>query len=787
MTNHWIDYRNSDVIMNIGGNTVENHPISMKWIQAALDNGAKLISVDPRFTRTSAVSDLYAPIRPGTNVAFFSGLINYAIENNKYHEEYVKLFTNASSLINPDFGYSDGLFTGVQDAPDLGDGQKSYDRTSWDYQRDEEGNILKDETLQDSNCVWQLFKNHYARYDVQTVSEITGCPEDKFVEVAEMFCSTGEPGKAGNISYAMGLTQFTHGSQNVRSCAILQLLLGNVGIAGGGVNAQRGQSNVQGACDMGQLFHIVTGYMPMPSDGQDLAAYNAAAPDSGYWVNRPKFMASMLKAFWGDNATEENDFHFDYLPRLDKNRSSVAYYTYMAKGEIKGLFCFADNPVVGGANTIRKRRAQAELDWLVCADIYENETAAFWKAPDMNPEEVDTEVFLLPACMHFEKEGTITNSGRWIQWRHKAQDPPGEAKPDYWIVNQLFHAIRNLYEEEGGAFPGPIVDMYWDYGDDEVDIPKVCMEINGFYWDTGELATGFGDITGSDDGEVAAGSWIYTGFYADEADPACKNRTRETEGLGLNHDWSFAWPANRRIVYNRCSCDAEGNPWNPDKALFRWEDNEWVTIDVPDFNANVPPEETADKPFIMTPELQSRLFAGLTGTMVDGPFPEHYEPWESITANRMSDVQFNPVCKVWYPEDRGESADYPYIATTYRLTEHYQTGIMTRNNPWLVEAMPEMFCEISPSLAAEIGVENGDMVEIESKRGTIQCKVAVTPRVKPLMINGEEKEIVGMPWHWGFKGLSSGASANDLTPTIGCANTTIPEFKSFICNIRRAG
>ncbi len=784
MTNHWIDYQHSDVIMNIGGNTAENHPVSMKWIQKAMDKGAKLITVDPRVTRTAALADVYAPIRPGTNTAFLSGLINYAIQNNKWHEEYVKHYTNAASLINPAFGYDDGLFTGSQDAPDLGDGQKSYNTDSWAYQKDDDGNILKDMDLEDENCVWQLFKEHYSRYDVKTVSEITGCPEDKFEEVAELFCSTGEPGKAGNLCYAMGMTQFTHGSQNVRSCAILQLILGNIGIPGVGVNAQRGQSNVQGACDMGVLFHIVTGYMPMPSDGQDLAAYNAATPPSGYWTNRPNFIVSMLKAFYGDNATADNDFCFDYLPRLDKNRSSVAYYSYMGEGEIEGLFCFADNPVVGGANTSKKRRAQAELDWLVCADIYENETSAFWKAPDMNPEDIDTEVFLLPAALHFEKEGTITNSGRWIQWRNICQDPPGDAKPDYWIVDKLFKAIKKLYEDEGGALPEAIVDMAWDYGD-EPDIEKIAKEINGYEVGSGDLLGSFGNL--ADDGSTACGSWIYTGFYADGNNPACKSRTKETEGLGMHHDWSWSWPLNRRIVYNRCGADPQGKPWNPDKAIFDWDGNEWILNDVPDFNANVPPEETAEGPFIMTPELQSRLFSGEFGSMVDGPFPEHYEPWESVTDNKMSGVQFNPVCKVWYPDEHGVREDYPYIATTYRLTEHYQTAIMTRNMPWLNEAQPEMFCEISPSLADKIGVENGDMVEIETKRSTIECKVAVTPRIKPLMINGEEKEIVGMPWHWGFMGLSSGPSANDLTATIGCANTNIPEYKSFICDIRRAG
>jgi len=785
MTNHWIDYQHSDVTINIGGNTVENHPVSMKWIQRSLDKGGKLIVVDPRFTRTAAVADLYAPIRPGTNTAFLNGMINYAIQNNLHNEEYVKLHTNATCLINPEFGYSDGLFTGYQDDAGRGPGQKSYDTSSWAYQKDEDGNIEKDETMENPNCVWQLFKEHYSRYDVKTVSDLTGCPEDKFEEVAELFCSTGAAEKAGNISYAMGMTQFTHGSQNVRACAILQLVLGNVGISGGGVNAQRGQVNVQGACDMGQLFHIVTGYMPMPSDGQDWEAYKATTPPSGYWTNRPKFFAAMLKAFYGDKATAENDFCFDYLPRLDKDRSSVAYYTYMGKGEIKGLLCFADNPIVSGASTIKKRQAQANLDWLVVCDLYENETAAFWKAPDMDAEDIDTEVFLLPAAGHFEKEGTATNSGRWIQWRDKAQEPTGDSKPDLWVVDKVFKAVRDLYEAEDGAFPAPILEMNWDYGD-EPDAREIAMEINGYNVADGSLLSGFGEIAGGDFGETAAGSWIYTGFWQDENNPNCKRRTKETEGIGSNLEYSFSWPANRRIVYNRASSDAEGKPWNPDRPVIWWEDGEWKQNDVPDFNASLEPEDATS--FIMTPEGLSRLFAGEFGSMVDGPMTEHYEPWESVTKNELTgDVEFNPVCTIWYPEDRGDSSDYPYICTTYRVVEHYQTAIETRNMPWLVEAMPEMFCEISPSLADEINVSNGDMVEIETKRGKIQCKACVTVRVKPLMINGEEKEIVGMPWHWGHMGLSTGASANDLSPTIGCANTTIPEFKSFICNIRRAG
>lgn len=782
MTNHWIDYQHSDVLMNIGGNTAENHPISMKWIQKALDKGAKLIVVDPRFTRTAAVADLYVPIRPGTNTAFLAGLINYCLENELYHKEYVVNYTNASYLVNPGFSFKDGLFSGAKVEPD---GQVTYDKSTWTYQTDADGNILKDENLQDPNCVFQLMKKHFSRYDVKTVSEITGCPEDKFIEAAELFCSTGQPGKAGNILYAMGITQFTHGSQNVRAIAMLQLLLGNIGIAGGGVNAQRGQSNVQGACDMGQLYHIVTGYMPIPSEKAHptFQAYIDATPKTGYWSNRPKFFVSMLKAFWGEHATPENEFCYDYLPKLDKDRSHIAMYKYMGEGEVKGMICWADNPAVSGPSAAAKRKYTSKLDWLVVVDIFENETAAFWKEPGVNPEEIDTEVFLLPAALHFEKEGTITNSGRWIQWRYKAQEPPGDCKPDLWIVDRLFKAVRKAYEADPGPFPDPILKMKWDYGED-ADPAKVAMEINGYEVATGKLLQGFGEL--KDDGSTASGSWIYTGYYNDENNPNCKRRTKETEGIGSNSEWSFSWPANRRIVYNRCSCDPSGKPWNPDVPVVWWENGEWKRNDVPDFNATLPPEETANTPFIMLPELQARFFSA---PMAEGPFPEHYEPWESPIKNILSNVQFNPVSKIWYPDDRAEvgSPEYPYVATSYRLTEHYQSGIMTRNMPWLNEVMPNMFVEISESLAEKIGVKSGDKVIVESKRGQIECIVCVTPRLKPFKINGKVQEVVGMFFHWGFMGLSKGASANDLVPSIGDANTTIPEYKAFLCNIRRTG
>jgi formate dehydrogenase-N alpha subunit len=781
MTNHWIDYKNADVIMNIGGNTAENHPISMKWIEKARERGAKLIVVDPRITRTAAVADVYAPIRPGTNIAFLSGIINYALENKLYHEEYIKYYTNASSLINPEFSFHDGLFSGAKEV----DGKIVYDKSTWSYQTDAEGNILKDETLENPNCVFQLMKKHFSRYDVDTVCSITGCPKDKFLEVADVYCSTGKPGKAGTILYAMGITQFTHGSENVRAIAILQLLLGNMGIPGGGVNAQRGQQNVQGSTDMAILYHIMPGYIghPKAAAHPTLQDYiEKETPATGYWSNKPKFLISMLKAFWGDKATAANDFCYDYYPKLDaKNRSHIGMYKYMGEGEIKGMICWADNPAVSGPSASSKRGYTGKLDWQVMVDIFENETATFWKEPGKNPAEIGTEVFLLPAALHIERDGTVANSGRWIQWRNKAYESPGDCKPDLWIVDKLYKAIRKAYEEDPGPFADPILNLNWDYGD-EIDIAKVCKEINGYNTNTGDYVTNFTEL--ADDGSTACGCWIFSGYYNSDNDPPCKRRTRETEGIGTNANWSFAWPLNRRIIYNRCSSDPSGRPWNPDIPLLWYENGEWKRNDVPDFNANVPPENTARGPFIMNPELQARFFAP---GMAEGPFPEHYEPWESPVDNAMSSIQYNPAITVWYPDAHGDKEQYPYIATSYRMTEHYQTSVVTRNLPWLNELMPELFVEISPSLAEKIGIKNGDRVIVESKRGQFEAPACVTSRLQPLIVNGTEQEIVGMFWHWGYACMSKGPIANDITPSIGCANTDIPEYKAFLCNIKKAG
>jgi len=788
MTNHWIDYQHSDVIMNIGGNTAENHPISMKWINKAREKGAKLIVVDPRVTRTAAVADLHVQIRPGTDIAFLGGLMNYALSNGKYCEEYIVNYTNASFLIDPGFSSENGVFSGLED--------NKYNKDTWQYQKDEQGNIKKDPTLKDENCVFNLLKKHYSRYDADTVARICGCSPEVFLEAAELYCASGEKGKAGTISYAMGITQHTYGSQNVRAIAMLQLILGNMGIAGGGVNAQRGVSNVQGSTDMCLLFHILPGYLgyPKASAHPTLNDYiEKETPASGYWSNKPKFFISLLKAWWGDKATAANDFAYDYLPKLDdKNHSHIAFFEDMYAGNVKGLFAWGQNPAVGGPNAQLERKALEQLDWLVGIDIFETETIAFWKRPDADPSQIKTEVFLLPAAASYEKQGSITNSGRWAQWRYQATEPPGEAKSDLWIADRLYKAIRAEYEQ-GGVFPDPILNLTWDYGDgEEPDIEKIAIEINGYTTSDGEPVVNFTKL--ADDGSTACGNWLYSGYYNNTDDPPCKRRIKEAEGIGLNPEWGFAWPVNRRIIYNRCSVDTAGNPWDPDTPVVWWDGSEWQRNDVPDFawqkdGQPVPPEETKNKAFIMLPELHARLFAS---GMADGPFPEHYEPLESPVENLISSQQNNPVVIRQWPADMNKlaktgSEDFPFVATTYRVSEHWQSGIMTRNCPWLNELMPNMFVELNTGLASQLGISNGDKVIISSARGEIEAIACVTDRLQPLVIGDKTVYVVGMPWHWGYEGMSHGASANELTHHVGDANTMIPEYKAVLCNVRRAG
>jgi len=816
MTNHWGDYVYTDVFMNIGGNTAESHIISMKHIEKAQRKGAKFIAVDPRFTHTAAIADIHVPIRSGTNLAFAGGMLNYIIQNERHQKEYVKHYTNATYLIHEDFALDErtGYFSGVQDDPIRK--CKKYDQTTWNYQRDAEGNVLRDMDMQDPNCVWQIMKKIYSKYTIKNVSDVTGCPEDTLEKAYDLYSSTGEPGKAGNIMYALGITHFTHGSQNTRSLCVIQLLLGNMGIPGGGVNAQRGQSNVQGATDQAILYHIIPGYLGVPRAAKhpDFATYlDVETPKvkECWWSNKPKYMVSLLKEFWGDNATAANDFCYDYFPKLDhRDHSQIPIFKNIGEGEVKGLICFAENPVVGGSSTKTKRAYQSKLDWMVTVDIFETESAAWWYEDGVNPKEIPTEVFLLPAAACLEREGTKANSSRWIQWMYKAQNPPGEARWDLQIAYELFGRLQDAYISGGGAFPEPITKLHWNYGKDndpsQVDIVKVCRALNGYYTDgrpyEKSFVTNFVGL--QDDGSTACGNWLYSGYYNNLKAPACQGRVTEApgEGLGTHRGWSFAWPLNRRIVYNRCSADLEGKPWNSATQMFWWDKDGNLIADknkdTPDWpggwNTNF--EQLRDFPFIMLPEGRGRLFAA-AGAIADGPLPIHYETAESLFPNLFyPDATYNPVSERFYEdhvvETDEERARYPYIINTYRCTEHYQTGIMTRNMPWLNEIAPELYIEMDPELASNLGIKPGDMVEIGSKRlykdgkqGYIEARACVTERLQPFIVHGRKVHQVGMPFNWGYMGMNKGSIVNDLSPSVGCAIVSIPEYKGFLCCIRK--
>lgn len=809
MTNHWIDLKNADCLLVIGANPAENHPISFSWIHAAMENGAQLVVVDPRFTRTASKATLFAPMRSGTDIAFLGGMINYILERQLHHQEYVANYTDAATLVNPGFkGPSelDGLFAGF-DAE-----KKAYNRSTWVYQTDAKGEPVRDPSLQDPNCVFQVLKRHFARYTPEFVERTCGTPRDKFVQVVEAFAVTGKPGKAGTILYAMGQTQHTVGSQNVRAMAILQLLLGNIGIPGGGVNAMRGESNVQGSTDMGVLYNTLPGYLGMvesPKHSSFKDYVSKETPAASYWSNKPKFLVSILKAWWGDKATAANDFCFDYLPKNGGNYSWINLFENMYAGGIKGLMVMGQNPAVSGPNSRFERRALSKLDWLVVMEIFETETTSFWKAPGVDPKSISTEVFLLPAGDAMEKAGSIANSGRLIQWRPQVATAPGQARSDIWILDRLFKAVREAYKGSEDPKDRPVLDLLWDYGE-APDPERVAWEING-YWaadfigpdgkvvgDKGRLLDTFGQLR--DDGSTACGCWIYTGYFSDADDgegrilPACKRTGRKDPGgLGIYPYWGFVWPVNRHILYNRCAADAEGRPWSQGKALIWWdaEKKKWTGRDVPDFVATRAPDGPGGKdPFIMRVDGKGGIFAILN----EGPLPEHYEPVESPTRNLLSSVQNNPVIKVWDTDsskgvgDRvGSAQQFPIVCTTFRLVEHWQAGGLSRTLGWLSEVQPNMFVEMSEELAAEKGIKNGDNVRVASARGEISCVAVVTSRFKPFTIDGQKLHHVGMPWHFGWSGIATGDSANDLTPHVGDGNTGIPEYKAFLVDVRRVG
>lgn len=820
MTSHWCDFANSDVIMSIGSNNVENHPLSSRWVERAQDKGAKWIVVDPRYSRSAAQADIYARIRPGTDIAFYGGLIRYIIENKLYQKEYILHYTNAACILRPDFKFDEetGLFSGWD--PET----KRYDNETWGYDVDKkvgwdttpgsafswvnDPNVPKfktpdlkvlkrDMTLTDPNCVLNVMRRHYARYTPEMVHRVTGMDMDVMKKVWDTFASTGRPDKAGSILYALGQTQHSYGSQNCRAMCVVQLLLGNIGIAGGGINALRGEPNVQGSTDVGASSHQAPGYLAWPTakSHPTLAKYlSTETYAAGYYSNKPKFWVSALKEWFGDNATFKNDYCYDLLPKIAPKKdygdfSTIMSFNDMRDDKIKGYMCWGMNPAHSTPNAKHARHAMAKLDWLLVADWFQTETSLFWCAPDMKPEEVQTEVYFLPAALIYEKIGSINNSGRWIQWREKAVEPPGECKSDFEMMMLIWDKLCELYRKEGGACPDQILKTNMNYRiNGKADLRALCWALNGYTVKDQKLIPGYAALKA--DGTTACGIWIFSGYYNNEAEkmdpmkqPCTRRNKSDPSGLGLFPEWSFAWPANRRILYNRASADPEGRPWDPKRTLVEWKGDHWLQNDVGDFVTAKGPD---DKAFFMTWEQNARLFAY---GMADGPLPEHFEPHEAPVKNLLNGAGGNPCIR--FADDpsvkRGSVKDFPFVVTTYSVVEHWQTGTQTRNIPWLNELIPCNFIELSEELAAEKGIKTGDMVHVWNNRGSVKVAAMVTKRMKPMEIDGKMTHVVGMPHHFSWAtNMARGDNVNDLTPNVGDPNSYIPEYKAFLVNLEKA-
>jgi len=906
MTNGWIDMKNADMMLIMGGNPAENHPCGFKWpVEAKLHRNAKLIVVDPRFTRTATQADLFLQIRAGSDIAFLGGLINYAIQNNRLAKDYLINYTNAAFIVKDGFKLpDDGLFSGF-------DG-KTYDKETWNYEAggnvgpktesttagvapttpstpsgksssattdvqkntgeqtahnferksepvsskpatpqkggDAMGqghqaggpvgasgqggqkpppmlppNIAYDLSLQHPRSVFQLLKQQYSRYTPEMVERITGIPQAEFLKAADMFTSIRKDGNmklAGTIVYAVGWTQHTFGTQIIRTAAILQLLLGNVGRAGGGVNALRGHSNIQGATDMGGVFDIFPGYLkiPQPTD-TDLAAFNkrtTPAPSKpnewdsyNYWSNTPKFMASFLKSLYGDSATKENDFNYNYLPKIDRKFSWVEMWDEMYQGKVKGLLAFGMNGVAIGPNSRKNIEALKKADFLVVCDLYPEETADFWQAPGTTPEQmkaINTTVYRLPGAGFAEKDGTFVNSARWLQWKYVAVPPPGNAKVDQEIVARIFLRVRELYQTEGGKFPDPIINLTWPYTvPQNPSLTEVAKEINGraladltldnqpgVTIKAGQQLPGFAWL--KDDGTTACGNWLYSGSWTEAGSQSQRRGTDDPSGLGIYQNWAWSWPANRRVMYNRASCDLAGKPWDNERRQVWWSEAQqrWVGNDVPDFKVDSKPSDHMG-PFIMNPEGVGRIFGPLAA-FADGPFPEHYEPVESPIANPLHPQQSNnPVARKFTSDlDKLGTPEQGFnvVCTTYRLTEHYH--YWTKNNPMNVQLVPEPFIEIPAQLANEMGISGGEKLRISSARGQYIGKAMVTRRIKPMMIDGKKTYQIGIPIHWGYRGIKEDkhetglTPANLLSPAATDPNAYTPEFKGFLVKIEKA-
>ncbi len=813
MTNHWIDIRNSDCILIMGSNAAENHPISFKYVTEAQRRGGIVINVDPRFTRTSTRADIYTSLRSGTDIAFLGGMIKYIMDNKLYNKEYVANYTNGGFVVGKAFSFKNGLFAGYK-VNDIGPLRGSYDKKKWAFEMDANGVPKIDHSLKNSRCVTNLLKKHYSRYNTKLVSKITGTPEADLLKVYKAYAATGATGKAGTSMYAMGWTQHTVGVQNIRSMAIIQLLLGNMGVAGGGINALRGESNVQGSTDQCLLWHIWPGYLKSArASNTSLAAYNKKwTPKSNdplsanWWQNYPKYSVSLLKSFFGDKATKANDFGYDWMPKVDdgKDYSWLTLFDEMYKGNVTGFFAWGQNPACSGANSNKTRKAMEKVDWMVNVNIFDNETGSFWRGPGMNPSTIKTEVFMLPACVSVEKEGSITNSGRWMQWRYQGPKPLGNSLSDGDIIMELGNKIKELYKE-GGAFPEPILNLKWDYVTDGLYDPhKVAKEINGYYLEgpkKGKLVESFSKLKA--DGSTSSANWLYCNSYTEKGNMSARRGQKDApNNIGLYPEFAWCWPVNRRIIYNRASVDLKGQPWDKKDWVIRFAgeakngkyvSKKWLG-DVPDGgwypleNPDGTKRKDAKHPFIMRKHGHGQIFGP---GRADGPFPEHYEPMECpVEKNYMSGQRMSPVAPVYSTDaDAHMTCDprFSIVGTTYRVSEHWQTGLMTRPQPWLLELQPQVFVEMSEELAKLKAIKNGERVKVSSPRGALECTAIVTKRFKPFKIGGTIVHEVGIPWHFGWRWPESGTeeSANLLTPSTGDPNTRIPESKAFMVNVSK--
>lgn len=828
------DLVNSDAILIMGSNMAENHPVGFQWVIEARERGAEVIHVDPRFSRTSAMANIWAPLRAGSDILFLGGLIHYILENGRDFREYVIHYTNASFILSEELKDTEdleGLFSGW-DAEN-----KKYDTRTWLYDcGPESGKVTErhdwphaghckdgvgvaedlihckhDPTLSHPRCVYQVLKRHFSRYTPELVERLCGIPRERFLKIAEAFCSASGPEKTGAVCYALGWTQQSKGPQIIRAAAILQLLLGNIGRPGGGILALRGHASIQGSTDIPTLYDILPGYLPMPNlglDSHNLEAYIAKHRDpTGWWWNFDKYIVSLLKAYYGEAARKENDWGFNWLPRVTGDHSHQGYFLEMLDGKLEGLFVMGQNPAVAGPNSRVERKALARLKWLVVRDMVELETASFWydspevERGELRPEEIPTEVFLLPAAGHAEKNGCFTNTQRLLQWHQKAADPPGDARSETWF---MFHLGRRL-KEKAKQDPRPrnagLRALTWDYSLEgplrEPNVEEILQEINGYTVADHALVSGFSELKA--DGSTACGCWIYSGVFPRPG----VNRANQRDSRDLwGHGWGFAWPSDRRILYNRASARPDGRPWSERKKLVWWDEQnrEWTGLDVPDFTRTKapdykPPDHArgdealpGDRPFILHPDGTGWIWA--PKGLADGPLPTHYESLESPVRNPLYPEQQSNPAALRQERSQNQYASspderFPFVMSTYRLTEHHTSGAMSRMLPHLAELQPEFFCEISPELAEERGIENGGWVTIMTARGIVEARALVTQRMRPLLIDGKMVHQVGVPYHWGYRGLVKGDSANDLVAISEEPNVRIMEAKGILCNVSR--